>query len=254
MNADKLSTRCTTENWTIPTNADMSPKQMIWDISGISTYRSRRLHSNINNPDQLRSLNGKFLSIVSSLVYYLGKNEHNKQNSLYNSDSMSITYTQQNRSLHKNLMCNTLNGESIFSNEETKCLDEIGKCKECFHKVLNKLTKQKQNSISRLNQEKAESLNRIRSISNQMCFNNKFHGASFKISSRNESSLMSSKSPKLKHRKSKKVVTAQMIAHRGTKSRDEMKLEEKFHSVDPNIKVLYQIFEVIIEYSMIKRN
>ena len=173
-------------------------------------------------------------------LIFIDKNEnHNGQNSLYNCDSLSITYTQQNQSLQKNLMCNTMMGESIFSSEETKCLDDIGRCKQCFHKVLCKLTKQKQTSISRLNQERQESLKRIRSISNQMCFNNKFHTASFKISSRNESSLISPRSPNLKYKKSRKVVTTQMIAHREAKSRDGLKLDEKDHSVDNDIKVTY---------------
>ena len=90
----------------------------------------------------------------------------------------------------------------------------------------------------KMNQQKEERIKRIRSISNQVNFNNKLQTASFKLSSRNKTSMLSSKGNKLANKSSKKliVVSHKMIAHRTQKSKGS-KIGEKYHSVDSGIKV-----------------
>ena len=82
MNVDKLSTRCMTETCThqvstAPSQTEMSPKLMAYDsISGISTHRSRRLFSNSNKQEQLRSLHCKFTA-CSLITFIIAKNDSN---------------------------------------------------------------------------------------------------------------------------------------------------------------------------------
>jgi hypothetical protein len=65
-------------------------------------------------------------------------------------------------------MCDTQYVDTIFSTEESKYLDEIGKCKDCFNHVLNKLSEKRQKSLMKLNNKRELSMKRIRSISNKM--------------------------------------------------------------------------------------
>ena len=101
----------------------------------------------------------------------------------------------------------------------------------------------------KLDLQKKENLKRIRSISKEMNFNNKFQKVTFKISSRNQDSLLSSKSPKLRNKSSKKVIVAstKMITRYRKKAQHSVKLGEKYHSVDSGIKVKnkYLIFSKI---------
>ena len=94
------------------------------------------------------------------------------------------------------------------------------------------------NSLLKLDQQKKDNLKRIRSISKEMNFNNKFQKVSFKLSSRNLTSLLNSKSPKLRNKSSKKFMVAntKMIA-RHSKNQGSLKVEEKYHSVDSGAKV-----------------
>ena len=155
---------------------------------------------------------------------------------------MYISYYQQNKSsLKQNFMSNTLTGDSIFSTKETKYLDEVGKWKEWFDQVLKKITKQRQSSLMKINKEKDERIKRIRSISNQVNFNNKLQTSSFKFSSRNKTSLLSSKDGKKKNQKLI-VVSHKMVTHRTQKSKGKNKLGEKYHSVDSGIKVSFRCF------------
>jgi len=94
------------------------------------------------------------------------------------------------------------------------------------------------NSLLKLDQQKKDNLKRIRSISKEMNFNNKFQKVSFKLSSRNLTSLLNSKSPKLRNKSSKKLMVAntKMIACH-SKNQGSLKVEEKYHSVHSGAKV-----------------
>ena len=246
-NAEKLSSRCWTEQntnqvSTMPSQADMSPKHVGADsIWGISTHRSRRMNSGLQNQGDLRTLHSKTDSVYKppSTAMTVWPHLDSYKASVYAGDSMSITYTQHNYSQYKHPhLQKTLTGDSIFSNEETKYLEEVGRCKNWFKEVLKKCTKNRQSSLMKLNEQKAQSLKRIRSISSQMRMKNKFQTASFKMSSsRNQPSLLGSKSPKMRGPKNKMFVTTKMIARRGAKSKDSVKLAQNYHSANSDAKV-----------------
>lgn len=65
-------------------------------------------------------------------------------------------------------MWDTQYAETIFSTEESKYLDEIGKWKDWFVHVLNKLSEKRQKSLMKLNNKRELSMKRIRSISNKI--------------------------------------------------------------------------------------
>lgn len=117
----------------------------------------------------------------------------------------------------------------MFNTEETKYLDEIGKCKECFDHVLKHLSKERQNSLMKLNRQQEEGLQRIRSISH------KFHTTSFMAPSRNKSTI-SSKSPKLKHTNSKKVICNSKMVSFYHQNKRSLGPKSKQHSVDSSFK------------------
>lgn len=72
-----------------------------------------------------------------------------------------------------------------------------------------------------------------------MNFNNKFQKDLFKVSSRNQASLLSSRSPKFRNKGSKKLVilSTKMIAQKGKKTLKQAKLGGKYHSLDSGGKV-----------------
>ena len=95
----------------------------------------------------------------------------------------------------------------------------------------------------KMNKEKDDRIKRIRSISNQVNFNNKLQTSSFKFSSRNKTSLLSSKDGKNKMKNQKLIVVShKMVTHRTQKSKGKNKLGEKYHSVDSGIKVRFRCF------------
>lgn len=65
-------------------------------------------------------------------------------------------------------MWDTQCADTIFSTEESKYLDEIGKWKDCFTHILNKLSEKRQKSLMKLNNKRELSMKRIRSISNKI--------------------------------------------------------------------------------------
>ncbi|CAI2363785.1 unnamed protein product [Moneuplotes crassus] len=136
-------------------------------------------------------------------------------------------------------MTSTLQMESTLTTKESQCLSEIGKCKGCFQEVLKKFTKQRQSSLMKLEKQKDESLKRIRDMSRDLNINNKLQKVSFKISSRNKTSLLSSKSPKLRKKSSKKqiIATSKMVSRDVKKRKDSSKLGNNYHSVDSNPKL-----------------
>ena len=114
-------------------------------------------------------------------------------------------------------------------------------------KYSNKFTKQRENSLMKLEHKKDESLKRIRSISKEINFNNKLQKVSFKISSRNQTSLMSSKSPRLRKKSSKKQIIAstKMVSRNPKKGKELGKLNSNYHSSGSGIKVNSNLSECI---------
>lgn len=91
----------------------------------------------------------------------------------------------------------------------------------------------------KLEKQKDESLKRIRDMSRDLNINNKLQKVSFKISSRNKTSLLSSKSPKLRKKSSKKqiIATSKMVSRDVKKRKDSTKFGNNYHSVDSNPKL-----------------
>lgn len=109
----------------------------------------------------------------------------------------------------------TVTSETIFNNQESKYLNEIGKCSKCFNQILKKLTKDRQDSLMRLQLKKSEGIKRIRGLSgkskNNFLHSSLHNSISYQLSSRNYDSSIS-KSPHLKSTKSKKKIVSRSKA------------------------------------------
>ena len=153
-----------TENWRHRTSSHPE---------GVSEFSPKQTHADITS--RASTTRSPFQdSVCKHGIDYASSNDY---------DSTRITFSQPNHSSTINQTLKSFKGDA--DQHKLKMLEQVASCSHCFNQMLSKVTTERDSVISKLNDKRHESIQRIKDVTNQIRSTRSSHNSTFKFNSHN---------------------------------------------------------------------